>query len=89
MYGTLGTQSCPLENPRHTKQSLQQGREFMLGTQEQPWAGHRRGTEQEPGGREGEKETFRAKGQDWSFQQAGAEAHGNGGGRKWGERDQG
>lgn len=61
----------------------------MLGTQEQPWAGHRRGTEQEPGGREGEKETFQAKGQDWSFQQAGAEAHGNGGGRKWGERDQG
>lgn len=53
VYETLGSQSCPLGNPRHTEQSFQQEQGLMLGTQERPRAGHRRGNEQEkPGGRE-------------------------------------
>lgn len=56
MSETLDTQSCPLENPRYPEQSSQQERGFMLGTQERPQAGHRRGNEQEqPGGSRGKE----------------------------------
>lgn len=49
---TKQTQSCPLEIPRHTEQSSQQARGFMLGIQAGQGGLHRGGDEQDSEGRE-------------------------------------